>query len=188
MCAVVSTMKKWLLIVGSTVAVGMLILFIFPTLRGKESVESKTSPKILPVKIAEVTETEFADFVEAVGSTFAYQSAEITSSVTEVVKKINFTDGQTVKEGDIIVVLRFSEEQAQLRAARASLDEQEREIARLSGLVKSGAAAVSALDTRNTQKQVAEQQIQQFQAQIADRIIRHPLTACWGCVTSVRVH
>ena len=173
-------MKKWLLIAASITIIAALIIFVFPTLRGEQREPEKTQPKILPVKIAEVTETEFANLVEAVGSTFAYQSAEITSSVTEVVKKINFKDGQAVKEGDIIVVLRFSEEQAQLRAARASLDEQEREIARLSGLVKSGAAAVSALDTRTTQKQVAEQQIQQYQAQIADRIIRAPFDGVLG--------
>lgn len=162
------------------VIIAGLVILVFPSLRGEQTEERKAQPKAFPVKITEVTETEFADVVEAVGSTFAYQSAEITSNVTEVVKKINFKDGQAVKEGDIIVVLRFSEEQAQLRAARASLEEQEREIARLSGLVKSGAAAVSALDTRTTQKQVAEQQIQQYQAQIADRIIRAPFDGVLG--------
>ena len=173
-------MKKWLFIAASILIVAVLLIFLLPTLRGEQSEKQEIQLNALPVKIAEVTETEFADRVEAVGSTFAYQSAEITSGVTEVVKKINFKDGQAVKKGDIIVVLRFSEEQAQLRSARASLEEQEREIARLSGLVKSGAAAVSALDTRTTQKQVAEQQIQQYQAQIADRIIRAPFDGVLG--------
>jgi membrane fusion protein (multidrug efflux system) len=115
-----------------------------------------------------------------VGSTFAYESAEITPNVTEVVERINFKDGQQVKKGEIIVVLRYSEENAQLNAARANLKEQEREIERLTGLVKNGAAAISALDARNTQKQLAEQQIQQFQAQISDRIIRAPFDGVLG--------
>ena len=173
-------MKKWLLIVGSIVIVTALVIFLLPTLRGEQSETSNAPSRAMSVKIAEVTESEFADVVEAVGSTFAYQSAEITPSVTEVVQKINFKDGQAVKKGDIIVVLRYSEEQAQLESARASLAEQEREINRLSGLVKSGAAAVSALDTRTTQKQVAEQQIQQYQAQVADRIIRAPFDGVLG--------
>ncbi len=161
--------------------VAAIVILLFPSLIGKPPEEDPAEKeKTTLVKIAEVTESEFADFVEAVGSTFAYESAEITPNVTEVVEKINFTDGQAVQKGDVIVVLRYSEESAQLRSARARLQEQEREIERLSGLVKSGAAAVSALDARNTQKQVAEQQIQQFQAQIADRIIRAPFDGVLG--------
>ena len=174
-------MKKWFFIGGGILIVALMVVLIFPSLTGQQQEESNTKKeKALLVKIAEVTESEFADFVEAVGSTFAYESAEITPNVTEVVEKINFKDGQAVEKGDVIVVLRYSEESAQLQAARASLQEQEREIERLSGLVKSGAAAVSALDARNTQKQVAEQQIQQFQAQIADRIIRAPFDGVLG--------
>lgn len=174
-------MKKWFFIGGSIVAIGMIVLLLFPSLSVKKDEETGAKEaKSLPIKIAEVTETEFADFVEAVGSAFAYESAEIIPNVTEVVDKINFKDGQEVKKGEIIVVLRYSEENAQLNAARANLKEQEREIERLSGLVKSGAAAVSALDARTTQKQVAEQQIQQYQAQIADRIIRAPFDGVLG--------
>ena len=161
--------------------VAAIVILLFPSLIGKPPEEGPAEKeKTTLVKIAEVTESEFADFVEAVGSTFAYESAEITPNVTEVVEKISFKDGQAVQKGDVIVVLRYSEESAQLRSARARLQEQDREIERLSGLVKSGAAAVSALDARNTQKQVAEQQIQQFQAQIADRIIRAPFDGVLG--------
>ena len=174
-------MKKWFFIGGGLLVVAVIVILLFPSLIGKPPEEDPAEKeKTTLVKIAEVTESEFADFVEAVGSTFAYESAEITPNVTEVVEKINFKDGQAVQKGDVIVVLRYSEESAQLRSARARLQEQDREIERLSGLVKSGAAAVSALDARNTQKQVAEQQIQQFQAQIADRIIRAPFDGVLG--------
>ena len=174
-------MKKWFFIGGGLLVVAVIVILLSPSLIGKPPEEGPAEKeKTTLVKIAEVTESEFADFVEAVGSTFAYESAEITPNVTEVVEKISFKDGQAVQKGDVIVVLRYSEERAQLRSARARLQEQEREIERLSGLVKSGAAAVSALDARNTQKQVAEQQIQQFQAQIADRIIRAPFDGVLG--------
>ncbi|WPP52010.1 efflux RND transporter periplasmic adaptor subunit [Catalinimonas niigatensis] len=175
-------MKKWLFIGGSIIVIVIVMLQFYPSLieKQKADLDKANEKTILPIKIAEVTETEFADFVEAVGSTFAYESAEITSNVTEVVEKINFRDGQHVKKGDVIVVLRYAEENAQLSGARANLKEQEREIERLTGLVKNGAAAVSALDARNTQKQVAEQQILQFQAQVSDRIIRAPFDGILG--------
>lgn len=176
-------MKKWVLVVISIIAVGIIVALVLPTSHGDQQEAEPAEKKSLSLRVATVEETEFADFVEAVGSTFAYESAEITPNVTEVVEKINFKDGQSVKKGDIIVVLRFAEENAQLRSARASLAEQDREIERLSGLVKSGAAAVSALDTRNTQKQVAEQQIQQYQAQVSDRIIRAPFDGVLGLRT-----
>ncbi|MEQ9438827.1 MAG: efflux RND transporter periplasmic adaptor subunit [Cyclobacteriaceae bacterium] len=173
-------MKKWILLGGAIVGLGLIILLVLPTRQDKPKAAKKTPKNILSIKIAEVNETEFADFVEAVGSTFAYESAEITPNVTEVVEKINFKDGQRIKKGDIIIILRYAEESAHLSAAKANLKEQEREIERLTGLVKNGAAAVSALDARNTQKQVAEQQIQQYQAQISDRIIRAPFDGVLG--------
>nr|WKN35483.1 efflux RND transporter periplasmic adaptor subunit [Tunicatimonas sp. TK19036] len=176
-------MKKWIFIGGGILLIGIVAyqFYPFPTTSEAHLQEAdNTEEPFLNIKIAEVTETEFADFVEAVGSTFAYESAEITSNVTEVVEKINFRDGQRVTKGEVIVVLRYAEESAQLQAAQANLKEQEREIERLTGLVKNGAAAVSALDARNTQKQVAEQQIQQFQAQISDRIIRAPFDGVLG--------
>ncbi|WP_236973850.1 efflux RND transporter periplasmic adaptor subunit [Membranihabitans maritimus] len=139
-----------------------------------------STQKVIPIKISQVISTEFADFVEAVGTTFAHRSADITSNVTEVIDSIYFTDGQAVKKGDVIVVLRSAEENALLESARTNLMEQEREIKRLTGLVKNGAAAVSALDARNTQKALAEQQIQQYQAQISDRIIRAPFDGVLG--------
>ena len=175
-------MNKWFY-------VGALVLFIaivfalfsghlFSSIETKEDSQEKSTR--LSIEVATITNSEFADFVEAVGSTFAYQSAEITPNVTEVIEKINFEDGQEVKKGDVIVVLRNAEEQALLKGARANLEEQNREIERLSGLVENGAAAVSTLDARRTRKAVAEQQILQYEAQISDRIIRAPFDGVLG--------
>ena len=91
-------MKKWILLGGIIIVLGVVVLLALPTDQAQPAKKTASKQSILPIKIAEVNETEFADFVEAVGSTFAYESAEITSNVTEVVEKINFQDGQRIKK------------------------------------------------------------------------------------------
>lgn len=140
----------------------------------------KKEIKAVPVSVTTVSKQEFIDLVEAVGTAFALESADISPNVTEVIEEIHFSDGQQVRKGQILVTLRQAEEQAQLNAARVNLKEQEREIRRLQGLVDSGAVAVFELDTRKTQKELALQEIGRIEAQISDRIIRAPFSGVLG--------
>ncbi|MBN8534218.1 MAG: efflux RND transporter periplasmic adaptor subunit [Rhizobiales bacterium] len=58
---------------------------------------------------------------ESVGTTRAYESVSLASKVSGIVEKIRFTEGQSVKAGDVLVELDIAERKADLEAARAAI-------------------------------------------------------------------
>jgi membrane fusion protein (multidrug efflux system) len=132
------------------------------------------------VVVFAVKEVEFADDLEALGTVAAAESAEISAKVTETVEELLFEDGQAVEEGDVLARLSAQEVLAGLEGARASLAEHERELGRLRGLVKDGAAPAARLDERETLAEVARRRIQEGEARMEDRVIRAPFSGRVG--------
>ena len=66
-------------------------------------------------------EEEWVPSLRAVGSTAAVQGVTVSTDEPGIVQKIAFESGQTVKEGDLLVQLEVSQEQAQLRSAEAQM-------------------------------------------------------------------
>jgi membrane fusion protein (multidrug efflux system) len=58
---------------------------------------------------------------ESVGTTRAYESVSLASKVSGIVEQIRFTEGQSVKAGDILLELDVAERKADLEAARAAI-------------------------------------------------------------------
>ena len=136
---------------------------------------------ILPVIVAPVRQmVDFADTIEALGTTRANESVQLTTNVTETVSAINFDDGQQVKQGDILVILEKSEEEAELKAARAVLDERRAAFERASGLEKKQAMSTAILKEREALLKQSEGIIEAIQARIADRIIKAPFDGVLG--------
>ena len=135
----------------------------------------------LPVIVALVRQVpEFADTIEGLGTTRANESVELTTNVTETVSTINFDDGQQVKKGDLLVVLEKSEEEAELKAARAVLDERRAAFERASGLEKKQAMSTATLKEREALLKQSEGIIEAIQARIADRVIKAPFDGVLG--------
>lgn len=72
-----------------------------------------------PVIAAPVKTQNFADKVEALGTTKANETVMITADTSEKIAAIHFEDGQMVKQGDLLVTLDKGQEEAELRAAQA---------------------------------------------------------------------
>jgi membrane fusion protein (multidrug efflux system) len=58
---------------------------------------------------------------ESVGTTRAFESVMLTTRVSGIVEKISFSEGQSVKTGDVLLELDTAERQAELEAARAAI-------------------------------------------------------------------
>jgi membrane fusion protein (multidrug efflux system) len=148
-------------------------------LLGKKDNKGKQSAETPVLVIKTKKETIFDEF-DAVGNTNSLESVNITANVTEPVREIKFTDGQTVKQGDVLVELDHNEELAQLQAASAEVKEQEREISRTESLLKNKAATKKELDERITLLDVAKNRLNEVQAKINDRIIKAPFDGVLG--------
>ena len=146
------------------------------------AVASKASlPKSASLVItAKVVKDDFALDLDAIGTVQAFESADISSNVTERVTEITFKDGDFVKKGTLLAKLSDSEEQAMLASAKATLAEEEREIARLQKLVKDGAAPEARLQERLTLADIARSKIRESEARLADRQITAPFDGWLG--------
>lgn len=133
-----------------------------------------------PVEIQTVTTGEFADVIEALGTTRANESVVLTARVSETVQRINFEDGMWVKEGTILVELTNSEEVALVRERKAAVKEALQQFERIRDLVKTGNASQAALDLRIRSLEEERSRLAAAEARIADRIIRAPFSGVLG--------
>ena len=168
----------FVLVSGTVAAGGWLFL---------KQQQSKAAPAAAPkakgaqmVTRAKVVRSDYALDLLAVGTVAADESIDLSSNVTEAVTALHFEDGQQVKKGTLLVELSAAEEEAALAAARSQLAEHEREITRLQGLVKDGAAPEARLEERRTLAEVARQNIREAEARLADRRIVAPFDGWLG--------
>ena len=141
--------------------------------------EEKKPP--LPVMTAPVERVaHFADSVEALGTTKSNESVDITANVTEVVNKIFFDDGQQIKQGEILLTLEKSEEEADLKASKALLDERTASYKRAQSLQKQQAISTATLEERLALLSQTEGSIEAIQSRINDRIIKAPFDGVLG--------
>jgi|APTNR8051073442_1049403.scaffolds.fasta_scaffold05300_2 membrane fusion protein (multidrug efflux system) len=138
------------------------------------------APAARAVIVAPARQTAFVDRIEALGTTRANETVQITSNVTEKVADIRFDDGQRVAAGDILVVLTKSEEVADLGAAEAVLEERRVAYERAQKLESMNFASTATLDERRAALRGAEANITMIQSHIDDRVIEAPFGGVVG--------
>lgn len=140
--------------------------------------KQKTPPT--PVMVTDVSRVSFSDEIEALGTLRANESVNLASSVTEPVTEISFDDNQRVKKGDVLVKMDAAEEIAELAEQQSFLDEAQRQVNRLSPLVKKGAASASILDENKREALAAKARVDAIQSRIDQRIIKAPYDGVLG--------
>jgi membrane fusion protein, multidrug efflux system len=96
-------------------------------------------------------EEEWIPSLKAVGSTAAVQGVTVSTDEPGIVQKINFESGQTVKQGDLLVQLEVSQEQAQLRSAEAQMRLSGANLLRQQNLLKSRVSSQADYDSVQAQ-------------------------------------
>lgn len=126
------------------------------------------------VVVARVGATQLVDSIEAVGTARANEQADINSTVTERIARINFRDGQHVGKGAVVAELVQREQTAALAENEARLREAELQLQRLKTLQAQGFATRARVDAQQASVDIARAGTQQAGSQIADRVIRAP--------------
>ena len=175
-------MKKPIVVVVIVVVVLLAGIFV------KEYLSSSTRggngmgrpPMTAPVEVEVVKSIPWSVQTEAIGTAYANESIEVTSSVSDTIASVHFDDGQRVKKGDVLIILNHNEEDAELQASKATLQEEEREVKRLTGLMASRSVSQSLLDERLTQAETAKFRVVAIEARLKDRFIRAPFNGVLG--------
>jgi membrane fusion protein (multidrug efflux system) len=110
--------------------------------------------------------------IEAVGTTRANESVQVTSKASNVVTAIHFTDSQVVSRGDVLAEMDDAQAQAALAEAEASLSDSESQYNRTRDLVTRELLSQAELDTVEAQLKADRARVAAARAGLEDTIVR----------------
>lgn len=133
-----------------------------------------------PVFVTIVEQQDFADRVEALGTTKSNEMVVITADTAEKVTAIHFEEGQEVKKGDLLVTLAKGEEDADLKSARAQLSEAESAYNRAKELQEGNALSKATLEERLALLRQRRAAVASVSARLDKRAITAPFDGVLG--------
>ena len=133
-----------------------------------------------PVLVQPVTRSAWVDRIEALGTTKANESVTLTAKTAETVARVNFSDGQLVEAGAVLVEMTDRTEVAQLKEAQATYVETEKQYERIKGLVQQGTVTQSAVDQQLAARDTARARMEAIRVRLSDRVVTAPFAGVLG--------
>jgi membrane fusion protein (multidrug efflux system) len=144
------------------------------------AIGSQSSPPPETVTTAVVQTESWEALITSVGSLEAVQGVMLTAELPGKVTRIAFEPGTKVKAGDLLLQQDISSEQAQLRAAEATVALAKLELERSSKLLGKKAVAQAKYDSDDALHKQALAQIEGIRATIRKKTIRAPFAGSLG--------
>lgn len=132
------------------------------------------------VSEAVATPRQFTDEIRVLGVARGRRSVNITSSTSELITRVLFTDGQRVAAGAPLVELQAREEDAGIIEARAQVAQAQRQYDRYKTLADRGIAPRVTAEDAETALESARASLSAAQARRGDRLIRAPFAGVLG--------
>ncbi len=139
----------------------------------KQSKAQAAGPRPVSVAIATVQKQDVPVYLVGLGTATAFYTANIKSRVDGQIMRVNFTEGQTVKEGELLIVIdprpyqvQLEQMQAQLFKDQATLRDARLNFDRYTTLIPSGSIAQQQVDTQKSLVDQLDGQVRTDQAQI----------------------
>ena len=131
------------------------------------------APHAVSVAVAEVQRQDMPVYLVGLGSVTAFYTANIKSRVDGQIMRVNFREGQIVKEGDLLILIdprpyqvQLEQMQAQLFKDQATLRDAKLNLDRYTTLIPSGSIAQQQVDTQKSLVDQLDGQVRTDQAQI----------------------
>jgi multidrug efflux system membrane fusion protein len=165
-----SSLPSWL-----TVGFALILCAAFVACTGGDAKQQAqaASPHAVSVAIAPVTQQDMPVYLVGLGSVTAFYTANIKSRVDGQIMRVNFQEGQTVKEGDLLILIdprpyqvQLEQMQAKLFKDQASLRDARLNFDRYTTLIPSGSIAQQQVDTQKATVDQLDGQVRTDQAQI----------------------
>jgi len=132
------------------------------------------------VSLAIASEQTWESTLSAVASLVSAKGVAVSADAPGLVTKILFDSGDSVKQGQVLVLLDTSVEQAQLASVRARRDLAQAQMKRSSSLVASGVISQSQAESDEATFKSLSAEAGALSAQIAKKTIRAPFTGKVG--------
>jgi len=132
------------------------------------------------VVVAPVRTGTVVDRVESVGTVRAREAVTITTKVAGIVTAVRFTEGQRVREGDVLMELDAAALRAEIDQARAQVDNARTQLSRARALPAGQAVAQARVDELETLSRGAEGRLRQTQARLEELRLVAPFSGRVG--------
>src|SRR6202046_5171548 len=165
-----SSLPSWL-----TVGFALILCAAFVACTGGDAKQQAqaASPHAVSVAVAKVQRQDLPVYLVGLGSVTAFYTANIKSRVDGQIMRVNCQEGQTVKEGDLLILIdprpyqvQLEQMQAQLFKDQASLRDAKLNLDRYTTLIPSGSIAQQQVDTQKSTGDQLDGQVRTDQAQI----------------------
>jgi len=143
----------------------------------------KAAPMMMPpttVSSAPVKEEDWASILSSVGSISAVQGAIVSTELGGTVAEVKFQNGGVAKQGDVLVKLDASSEEAQLRTAEADLELARKDLARTRDLAVRKVVSKAELDSAESKFKQKEGSVDQMRSMITKKEVRAPFDGQLG--------
>ena len=157
----------------------ILLFFIYKLFHNSGSSKIRMKPQVT-VRVSQVAEAKIHTVLEFIGTAVSNESVDITSSVAQKVTEINFSDCDFVKKGDVLVRQNIDKQKTVKKQAEINLQEQQRELARITALRKRKVIAAKEFDLQNTRVQDAQAKLAEVEEEIRERTIVAPFDGMLG--------
>jgi membrane fusion protein (multidrug efflux system) len=141
--------------------------------------KSKTPPPIA-IDVMVAKHSSFSQTLYASGTVQAQEFVELKPEVSGRIIKLNINEGETVKEGTLLVKLNDDDLQAQLRKFQSQLDIAQRNLKRLKSLLDANGLNQQEYDAADNQVKTTLADIDYIKAQIHKTEIIAPFTGLIG--------
>ena len=155
-------------------------LLQFKDMKASGAAFQKNGPPPEAVTTAEAHEESWEPTLSAVGSLTAVHGVMVSTETPGKVVKIIFEAGSVVKEGDVLLQLDTSLEEALLRSAEANATLVRLNLKRAKDLRAHNTNSQADLDTAEAQSKQADAQADNIRAAIAKKIIKAPFSGRLG--------
>ncbi|MEO6758509.1 MAG: efflux RND transporter periplasmic adaptor subunit [Saprospiraceae bacterium] len=173
--------RSYFIAIGAGVGLVLLLTLIFG-LKMYFTIQKYANFSMPPETVTSLLaeEEEWTPVLKAVGSAVAVQGVTVSTDQPGIVAKINFESGQSVKQGDLLVQIDTSQEEAQARSADAQMRLAQANLQRQENLLKSRVSSQSDYDSARAQFDEATARVQEMKASIDKKTIRAPFTGVLG--------
>ncbi len=168
-----------LVLAGLTGGLAYLQFVLKPTMT-KGFLAAAFAPKPTAVSVEAVKSEQWPPQLSAIGTLRAYQGVVLASQAAGVVTGIHFQSGGDVKQGELLISIDDSVEQADLANGLAQLKNAEATLSRQKTLVAQGNTPQSTLDTALAARDSAAATVARTRAVIAQKAIEAPFSGRVG--------
>jgi membrane fusion protein (multidrug efflux system) len=151
-----------------------------PPVQGAAAKPATRAGGPVTVEVAKVATARLVDDVNAVGSLRSNESVVIRPEVSGRIAKLDFSDGQQVKKGQLLIAFDSTVTQAEVRQAKAELGIARANSERIADLAKQNFMSDRARDEALANVQVLEAKLALADARLSKFEIRAPFSGVVG--------